>query len=285
MANTQRGSGWSIKLVFNLYKIFGYKFIYYLMYPVTFFYFLFGSTTKKHLHNYYDHLGLEFNSRVYYEHLRVFAITMVDRFVSKVDPSSYKFMYAQQQENKRRVEEGLIMLFSHFGGWAASASSGIVEKKIHIVMQEQMLQSIKSIENTLETHSNINIIDLNSGMLSVSVQIANALIANESVVMMADRSANEKGSQSIEFLGESASFNKNPFQIAYKMNKPLLAYFIVLVGVREYRVIHSTITMDKTKKESEAITSALSEYVKVYEDVLREYPQQWFNFYDFWEKK
>ena len=49
MTTKQRGSGWSIKLAFNLYKLFGYKFIYIIMYPVTFFYFIFASNVKESL--------------------------------------------------------------------------------------------------------------------------------------------------------------------------------------------------------------------------------------------
>lgn len=45
----QRGSGWSIRLAFNLYKLFGYKFIYIIMYPVTFFYFILQKMLKNHL--------------------------------------------------------------------------------------------------------------------------------------------------------------------------------------------------------------------------------------------
>lgn len=87
----QRGSAWSIKLVFNLYKIFGYKFIYLLMYPVTFFYFMFASNVKEALKIYYSQLNLSFNNRVYFNHLRMFAICMVDRFISRLSPESYTF--------------------------------------------------------------------------------------------------------------------------------------------------------------------------------------------------
>ena len=59
----QRGSGWSISLVFNLYKIFGYKFIYYLMYPVTFFYFIFATNVRDALKIYYKHLSENIISR------------------------------------------------------------------------------------------------------------------------------------------------------------------------------------------------------------------------------
>ena len=76
MATIQRGSGWSIKLVFTLYKFFGYKFTYYLMYPVTFFYFIFASNVYKSLKIYYEKLNIPFTKKIYYNHLFMFAMCM-----------------------------------------------------------------------------------------------------------------------------------------------------------------------------------------------------------------
>jgi predicted LPLAT superfamily acyltransferase len=281
----QRGSAWSIKLVFNLYKVLGYKFIYYLMYPVSFFYYLFASNVKESLKIYYKHLDVKFTNRIYYEHLRIFAICMVDRFIAKFDSKSYEFSYTGIKEQKEVLKDGAIILYSHFGGWAASSSVPIVSSKINIVMQEVMIAGIKDLEDDIKNKVNTNIIDLNSGTLSVSIEIANALMANEIVVMMADRAANEKGQIFTNFLGKEASFNKNPFQIAYKMNKPILVYFIVLDGIQSYKVEHIHIKMDKNLKEIDSIMKALNEYTLKYENIIRKYPNQWFNFYNFWEKK
>lgn len=286
----QRGSAWSIKLAYTLYNIFGYKFIYYLLYPITFFYFLLARNVKEALTIYYKHLNMEFNNRVYFEHLRVFAICLTDRFISKVDPESYIFEYDNIEIPIKILESGTILVYSHFGGWSSSANGSHVKNKINIVMQEAMLDGIKKIEDSIDgkskdKKSNLNIIDLNQGGISVSIQIANALMNEEVVAIMADRASNEKAELEASFLNEPANFNKNPFQVAYKVDRPILAYFIILVGMRKYKVEYIRIDMDKSKKEDEAIKEALSKYIKKFEEIVKKYPNQWFNFYDFWEKK
>jgi predicted LPLAT superfamily acyltransferase len=283
MKTQQRGSGWSIALVFSLYKMLGYKFIYYLMYPVTFFYFIFASNVKESLKIYYKNIGLDFNNKIYYDHLRVFAICMVDRFISKVDAKSYNYLYDDIQTPTKILNNGTILLYSHFGGWAASSSSAHVTNKINIVMQEVLLDGIKKIEDDLDIKENINIIDLNQGTLSVSIQIANALMDNEIVAIMADRASNEKAELAIDFFGKNAKFNKNPFQIAYKMDKPILVYFIALVGMQKYKVEYIIVNIDKNLTEDEAILKAMKEYTNKYQQMLLKYPNQWFNFYNFWE--
>ena len=42
--------------------------------------------------------------------------------------------------------------------------------------------------------------------------------------------------------------------------------------------------MDRSKTEDESVKAALTKYVKKLEEIVKEYPNQWFNFYDFWEK-
>ncbi|QKF83505.1 lipid A biosynthesis acyltransferase [Halarcobacter ebronensis] len=285
MHTKQRGSGWSIKLVYNLYRLFGYKFIYYLMYPVTFFYFIFAGNVKNALRIYYANLSLPFNNWIYFNHLRMFAICMVDRFISKVSPNSYTFIIEKRDELEKSLRSGLIMLLSHYGGWATSSNSAKVANKLNIVMKEVLLKEIKSIEESISNEvENINIIDLNEGGLSSSIQIANALLNEEVVAMMADRANDKKHTKSMEFFKKSASFNKNPFQIAYKMAKPIILFFVINEGLQKYRVEYLKLELDKTLKEEEAITKAMEEYVQVFERILKKNPNQWFNFYNFWRE-
>ena len=286
MAETkQRGSGWSIGLVMRLYSFFGYKFSYYLMYPVTFFYFIFATNVKEALKLYYAHLSLPFNHRVYYKHLRIFAICMLDRFVSRINPESYTYVYDDSDTPIKILSNASILLQSHFGGWAASSNSIRVNNRLNIVMNEAMLDRIKQVEEKVDFKRNIHIIDLNQSMISVSVQIANALSDHEIVALMGDRTANEKSKIEIDFLGEPASFNKSPFQIAYKMETPILVYFVILTGMQQYKVEYLKIVLDQSKQEEDAILEALGTYTALYEKIVRTHPEQWFNLYNFWENR
>ena len=172
----QRGSGWSIKLALFLYKFFGYKVFYYLLYPITFFYFLVAKNAKEPLKIYYKNLGIELNNKIYFEHLRIFAVCLTDRFISKIHPEDYSFSYKNIDIPINILESGSILVYSHFGGWAASSSGAHIENKINIVMQEVMLEGIKELEKSIGLKSQLNIIDLNQGALSVNIQIANALM-------------------------------------------------------------------------------------------------------------
>jgi predicted LPLAT superfamily acyltransferase len=286
MQTQQRGSAWSIKLVFRLYQIFGYTFIYYLMYPVTFFYFLFAHNVKRSLKIYYAHVGIPFTLGTYFTHLRIFAVCLVDRFISRINPNIYRYSYSNYEELNTLLEEGGILLMSHYGGWAVSSNSAHTNNKIHIVMKEVILEGIKKIENSLmPSKQNITVIDLANSDLSVSIQIANALLEKELVAIMADRINHDKYKVALPFLGQMAYFNKNPFQIAYSSQKNLIAFFVVFTQMNTYKVIHKKIILDFSLSKEDTIKKAMQEYVFLYETLLQEHPLQWFNFYNFWEKK
>ena len=285
MSTKQRGSGWSIKLVFTFYTLFGYTFIYYLMYPVTFFYFLVAGNVKEALRDYYKHINKPFNNWIYFEHLRHFAITMCDRFVSKVSPHDYTFEIENKETLMRHLHNGGILLLSHFGGWA-SASNCFKEVKINIVMQEALIAPIKCIEDNLEAKNcHLNIIDTSKGGVYVTMKIASALLNNEIVAMMADRATDAKHKEIVTFFGKEAEFNKNPFSIAYKTEKPLMGIAFSYKKPQHYTIEFIEIPMNKNNHENEEIQKAMQMYADFFASHVFAHPEQWFNLYPFWKEK
>lgn len=287
MSVQQRGSGWSIKLVYNLYKLFGYTFVYYLMYPVSYFYYLKARNVKDALSIYYQQIDKEFTAKVHHDHLRHFAICMCDRFISKTNPDDYTFEIEDEKNFEEELAKGGILLLSHYGGWASGANCfkhlGI---KMHIVMQEVLMNNIKAIEDSIATEENsfLHVIDTAKGGIAVTLDIANALSSNELVAMMADRATSKKGKKGVLFFGKEGYFNKNPFEIAYKMDKPLIALFISYIKPQHYKIDYIKIVMNQENNMDEEVTRCMKVYAQRFENAIKNYPQGWFNFYDFWEK-
>ena len=287
MRTQQRGSAWSIKLVYNLYRLFGYKFIYYLMYPISYFYTFKATNVKEALSIYYKQIGREFTPKIYHEHLRHFAICMCDRFISLVVPNDYSFDIENREILESDLRQGAIFLLAHYGGWASSANCfGHFGLKMHVVMQEALIQDIKDIEVGLGSHniSHINIIDTQKDGVVATLEIAKALWNNELVAMMADRATSKKNSTKVKFFGKEGNFNKNPFEIAYKTDKPLIALFVSHLGPQHYKIDYTKMVMSKDKSMASEVDRCLGEYVERFEANIEKYPQGWFNFYDFWEQ-
>jgi predicted LPLAT superfamily acyltransferase len=55
----------------------------------------------------------------------------------------------------------------------------------------------------------------------------------------------------------------------------VFSVFVVKVGIRDFRLILKPLKADGLQSLAQAYASAL-------EQVARQYPDQWYNFYDFW---
>lgn len=64
-----------------------------------------------------------------------------------------------------------------------------------------------------------------------------------------------------------------------------MVIFVVYKKIRTYEMVFEKIELDYTLRENEAINKGVEQYVHILSDMLKQYPDQWFNFYKFWEKK
>ena len=55
--------------------------------------------------------------------------------------------------------------------------------------------------------------------------------------------------------------------------------------MQRYKIEHLEIRLNKQLAQEEAIEESLKQYIQMYESILKKYPNQWFNFYNFWEKQ
>jgi predicted LPLAT superfamily acyltransferase len=153
-------------------------------------------------------------------------------------------------------------------------------------MQESLIAPIKCIEDNLETKNpHLNIINLSKGGVYVTMKIATALLNNEIVAMMADRATEAKNRECVTFFGKNAAFNKNPFSIAYKTEKPLMGIAFSYQKPQHYRIEFIEITMNKNNHAEEEIHKAMQTYADFFASHVRAYPNQWFNLYPFWKEE
>ncbi len=278
----QYGSALGHKIILSLYNLLGYKFVSFILNFVALYYVVFTHSTKKSLKSYYEHLGLKLTYLTYFIHIKMFALSIFDRFVSRIKPDELTFTRENREAFLSLNDGGGVVLLSHIGGWATAANILTVDIPVmHIVMNESTKKEISDIENAKQrgNETGVRIIDLNKGAISANVQIANALINNEVVAMMADRVTDKSKVLQVKFLGAIVNINKNPFDIAYRLKKNIITAFVVNTKEREYALIFNKIDINNKTLEEVA-----REYANILEDIVKKHPNQWYNFYDFFDK-
>ena len=111
--------------------------------------------------------------------------------------------------------------------------------------------------------------------------LSNALENGESVSFPSDRVL--KGQRTIEcpFMGTPAQFPLGPFALAVQRDIAVLCVNVMKVSTKKYKVYVSRLQKEgDTKKDQMA--SLAHQFVGHLEDVLKQYPEQWFNHYEFW---
>lgn len=125
------------------------------------------------------------------------------------------------------------------------------------------------------------IIPVNEDNLTHVFRITEALNKQEYVCFQGDRYLNKEKLLSHTFMGWEAFFPAGPFLLASRMRVPVVFYFAMREPGRTYR-FHFVISKNPRRTpEKKAEQALLEEYTSTLEQIVKRYPEQWFNYYDF----
>jgi lauroyl/myristoyl acyltransferase len=113
---------------------------------------------------------------------------------------------------------------------------------------------------------------------AIGLELLAALRRGEVVAVQGDRALGTRGDVVLPFFGRPAPFPLGPFVLARAARCPVVPAFCVLDDAHRYRV-HVAKPMVVERGDEAAAAAA---WVAVLEDVVREHPTQWFNFFDVW---
>ncbi len=143
-------------------------------------------------------------------------------------------------------------------------------------------QQIKKYLESVTGKRNMNIIVIKED-LSHIYAISEALKNNELVCIHADRFI--EGNKTImgNFLGEAARFPAGPFVLATTFKAPVSYVFAFKETGKHYHLYASSIKEYANLSKEATMQQMLNEFVTEMEEKARRYPEQWFNYYNFWQ--
>lgn len=179
-------------------------------------------------------------------------------------------------------DKGAILLSAHVGNWEiAGQLLKRVEVPAHIVMYDNEYQQIKKLMDNTMGNKHFNVILIKDDF-SHLIQIHNALKRKEIICIHGDRfvARNKKKTALVNFLGKEARFPLGPFELVNRFDIPCLFVY----GLKETSKHYQFYAFAGPEKPKDTM-AVLQAYVINLEKIVRQYPTQWFNFYEFWEKK
>ena len=284
-----RGGTWGYRFFIFLINQLGVRFAYFFLSLVLVHFIPFAPLATKSVWKYYRTIhgfGFFKSIKMLYLNYYRFGQVLIDKIAvrsGQAQKYNYEFENYPAFLELLKSHKGVILIGAHVGNWEiGSGFFGEYASKINIVMLDAEYQKIKKLlEKNLNpvTHK---IIPIQENDFTHIYQIKDALDRGEYVCFQGDRFIKDQSAKIVKFMGKPAKFSQGPFQLAIRLNVPVVFYFSMREKGMKYKfkfIIAKTEYDSKPKLNTEAL---MDSYVHTLEYILNEYPEQWFNYYDFW---
>lgn len=212
-----------------------------------------------------------------------FAQVVIDRFAMYAGKKFDVEVIGMDRFNElASKDEGFLHLSSHIGNYEIAGYTLVSERKtINAVVYAHEKASVMENRNNMFTKTNIRMITLRQDM-SHLFEIDQALCNGDIVSFPTDRFMGQAKCVECTFLGKTAKFPQGPFSVATMRGLNVLAVNVMKTGLVKYRIYVTPLQYDKEAPRREQLRQLSQAYVAELEKRVLEYPEQWYNFFDFW---
>ena len=235
---------------------------------------------------------------VYKNHYR-FGQVILDRFATYAGQRfEFELDGYEQLDELMHGESGFIILSCHVGNYElAGYAFKSTEKRYNALVFSGEAPQVMENRNRILSKNNIRMIPVSADMSHVFL-LNNALASGEIVSIPADRIFGSHKHLVCRLLGSEARFPYGPYAMALQRGVPTVAIFVMKETARRYKVYIRRVEAEtadteepqsavnavgsRGEKRSRQAVRLAQRYVDEMEQILRRYPEQWFNYYEFW---
>jgi hypothetical protein len=289
-SHKERGNRRMIRLMAWLAESCGRRLARALLYPICLYYVGRSGTVNETLREYYVRVrgGLPDWLQIFH-HYYWFASTILDRVYflrRKFDQFDIKVQGIDTLDRALARGRGCLLLGSHLGSFevvrAVGLSRGQIEVKV--LMDERNAPLIRGLIHELNPAVARTVIQV--GGIDTMLQVQECLNRGGVVGIMGDRLMTRDRYVQCEFLGAPAAFPTGFMRLAHVTGAPVVAFFGIYRGGNRYDVQLEWLG-ESVGRSHDAQDDGVHEWIQRYADRLahhsREAPDNWFNFYDFWQ--
>jgi len=255
------------------------------------FYMLFARKGYLSIYRYFRHQHKYRKFKAFYKTYKnhfVFGQCILDRFAVyagrrnffKVEITGNEHFFSLLNEKK-----GFVVASSHVGNFELSGYLLRQDKKrmYAIVFGDEAREALANKAKTLRVN-NVEIVPA-SGDMSHVFTLNEALQKGEIVSMPCDRNFGSTKSVECDFLNGKADFPQGAFALTTTFDVPILAIFVMKKSLSKYHVYVKPLSQEGFEQlnKREKISRLAQSFATELESMVQKYPEQWFNFYNFWK--
>lgn len=289
----ERGSYLGMRILVLLYRYGGNLLLTPALYGVVLYFFLTRRATRRYSRLYLQRAtpGRAGLWPVWRHHLAFGRALMarVRAWLGKLPREQVDFPQRQTLWNMKKQGQGVIFLGAHFGNLDMCRT--IVQPgdsyTLNIIVNTRHAQKFNRLLQQLNPDSHVNLVQVDQMTPQTAMMLRTKLDDGEAVVLLADRvpEGTESRHYTADFLGEDAHFPQGPFWLSTLLQAPVFFMTSVDTG-RGYQLVVEPLLEQPQhvgrRQRTELALALFRRYAAQLEQLCRQYPLQWFNFYDFW---
>ena len=263
-----------------------------VLYGIAFYYVLFAPRARRFSRDYL-HRALErwANWADGFRHVFSFASTIHDRIYllnDRFDLFDIDVVGDDELRAALAQQPGALLIGAHLGSFEVLRAVGRGREglKVAMLMYEENARKINATLEAINPAASQDIIPL--GRMDSMLHARDKLEQGYLVGMLADRGLGDDATVDADFLGKTAAFPLGPWRMAAMLRRPVFLMVGLYLGGNRYR-IHFEPLADFSHTARDQRAAAIEAAIQHYADRLTYFcrlaPYNWFNFFDFWQKK
>ncbi len=271
--------------IFFIIKL-GVRAAYGLLYFVALYYVFFaGKSTRSIFYYFRKRLKYSWTKSVLsiYKSYYVFGKTIIDKAAIS---SGLQNRFTHECDGVDNIielldkKQGGIMISAHVGNFEIAEfffEEIDTRSQISLVTTDAEHKNIKEYMEKVTMRSNVKFILVKEDMSHI-FEINNALSNGELVCFTGDRYMKGQKVLTESLMGKEANFPAGPFLLASRLNVPVLFVYVMKETNKHYHLYAR-----QAEVKNRDAQGLLKKYTESVEWMLKKYPLQWFNYFDFWE--
>jgi len=285
----ERGSVWLLRLMAMFSLSLGRRAGRVVLYVIATYFFLFAPRARRASMAYLRRvLGRKPTVRDRFRQVMAFATTIHDRVYLLNDRFELFDISVEGEELMReraRTGRGAFLVGAHLGSFEVTRALGRRHRDLRVAMvaYEDNARKINALVAAINPELAEGTVAL--GNAEAMLRVRGLLDEGAFVGMLGDRTPGGEPTQVVEFLGGGARFPLGPMRLAALLQRRAILMLGVYCGGNRYRVVFEEVADFSgvgRRERDEAIRAAVVRYAGRLERYCREYPYNWFNFFDFW---
>ena len=285
----ERGSRTSIRMMAWVAQSLGRPIARALLYPICIYFLLGSGAARRAIGRFREQaISRPVSWRDLFRHYHAFASTILDRVYflrGRFDLFEIQMHGLDALDRELAKGRGCVLLGSHLGSFEVVRAVGLSRQhiEIRVLMDEQNASLIRGLIQELNPVVAETVIQV--GGADTMLQVKECLDRGGVVGIMGDRVMQDNQAVVCNFLGCEARFPIGAMRLAHVVCAPVVLFFGLYRGGNRYEV-HLESFSEAVQLSHEQRATDLKQWTQRYADRLeafcRRAPDNWFNFYEFW---